>query len=141
MGDEHAGEPHLIISVSCPGDPPARLPTWPTTLHVVRLQFSDTDSATGLHESVAHELFTREQAASILRAVKRHANAERIIVHCGAGLSRSPAIAAALTKILGGDDSGYFKRYMPNMWVYRLLLEEHRSQLDAQAPSGAGVGC
>lgn len=49
----------------------------------------------------------------------------QIIVHCDAGYSRSPAVAAALTKALGEDDSSYFGHgYCPNMHVYRLVLNE-----------------
>ncbi len=31
----------------------------------------------------------------------------------------------ALSKILVGEDSYYFKRYHPNMRIYRTILEEH----------------
>jgi predicted protein tyrosine phosphatase len=48
---------------------------------------------------------------------------ENFIVHCDAGHSRSPAVAAAISKAFGEDDSMYFKRYRPNMRVYRNLLD------------------
>ncbi|KKL12333.1 hypothetical protein LCGC14_2536790, partial [marine sediment metagenome] len=48
-----------------------------------------------------------------------------IVVNCEAGICRSSAIAAALAKISGQDDNEFFKRYLPNSLVYRLILEEY----------------
>jgi predicted protein tyrosine phosphatase len=55
-------------------------------------------------------------------------------VHCDAGVSRSPAVAAALARVLKGDDAEYFAgRYRPNTRVYRMLLEHapHPDELQA----------
>ena len=51
--------------------------------------------------------------------------AERLVVHCGSGISRSSAAAAAASKALWGDDLWAFAR--PNIWgpnadVYTKLL-------------------
>ena len=48
---------------------------------------------------------------------------ELIVVHCDAGISRSPGIAAAVTKAFGESDDWYFKHFIPNRRVYRLVLE------------------
>lgn len=53
---------------------------------------------------------------------------ERIILHCDAGVSRSPGVAAALSKSLLGDDAEFFRRYRPNMRVYRTLLNRLHEQ-------------
>lgn len=34
-----------------------------------------------------------------------------------------PGIAAALAEIFNGDDSEYFKKYLPNMMVYKIMLD------------------
>ena len=53
----------------------------------------------------------------------------QIIVHCDAGYSRSPAVAAALTKALGESDDQYFGHgYCPNMHVYNNVLKELASR-------------
>ena len=45
-------------------------------------------------------------------------------------MSRSPAVAAALLRVLEGDDATLFGgRYRPNMRVYRMLLESHASRV------------
>ncbi len=113
--------PHLIISIGCPGDEDAKIKTNEHTLKILRLQFWDSDG-----ESVKEsECFQPEQARQILALVKTWPEAERLIVHCDAGYSRSPAVAAAISKILTGDDESFFKRYRPNMRVYRTILEEY----------------
>jgi predicted protein tyrosine phosphatase len=115
-------QPHLLISVTTPGDATARLPTGPATLGVVRLAFPDLDApAHGFDEAA---LFGPAQADAIWEAVVRlRPQLAAILVHCDAGLSRSPGIAAALSRALTGDDAAWFARYRPNRRVYRHLLE------------------
>lgn len=49
------------------------------------------------------------------------------LVHCHAGMSRSPAVAAAIEHIYHGEksDSYWFKTKVPNMLVYRTILNTH----------------
>lgn len=57
----------------------------------------------------------------------------RLIVHCDAGVSRSAGVMAAILKYKTGDDSEVFnsKMYCPNMWCYRLVLNEfYRRELE-----------
>ena len=117
--------PHVIISVSTPDDPrgQAKLKTDHHTRGVLRLQFQDRDRI--LHDADNNVLFNETHAQLILSFVAAHPDAERLNVHCDAGYSRSPAIAAALSKILVGDDRYFFQRYRPNMLVYRRILEAH----------------
>lgn len=46
-----------------------------------------------------------------------------LLIHCEAGFSRSPAVGAALTKLFLGDDSEFFKKYSPNLRVYKGILK------------------
>ncbi len=121
--------PHLVVSISCPRDEDAKIKTNEHTLKVLRLQFWDFDKVPPGHEEAGlskdSECFQPAQARQILALVKTYPEAQRLIVHCDAGHSRSPAVAAALSKILVGDDADYFLRYRPNMRVYRTILEEH----------------
>lgn len=58
---------------------------------------------------------------------------DRFIVHCDAGVSRSAGVMAAILKYKTGDDSEVFnsKMYCPNMWCYRLVLNEfYRRELE-----------
>lgn len=64
------------------------------------------------------------QAGEIWEFVRRQpVSVGAVVVHCEGGVSRSPAVAAALCKGLGGDDSCFFRQYKPNAYVYRLMCE------------------
>lgn len=79
-----------------------------------------------------NELFNADDANKILNFVQQNSRAEKIIIHCDMGKSRSTAVAAALSKILTGDDKLFFNsssarmmRWIPNMRVYRTILDEY----------------
>jgi len=57
-------------------------------------------------------------------------NIDVLAVHCNGGQCRSPAVAAAITRIEGGDDERWFKTKRPNIRVYRSILEEYYARLD-----------
>lgn len=71
-------------------------------------------------------LFSRDQAQKIWQFVDQiYTQIDTLLVHCIVGISRSPAVAAAISKIfVNNNDSIYFKKYIPNMLVYRTLLQE-----------------
>lgn len=131
-------DPHVIISINCPGEGAARIRTNRATLGRVNLFFWDLDRipengdlkydgviypASAFKES---SLCQPEDAKKVIDLVEAHPEAEDIIVHCTAGKSRSAAVAAALHKIYNGTDEPIFgnKRYHPNMRVYRMVLDE-----------------
>lgn len=121
--------PHVIISITTTPDDQARLPEGETCRGVLRLSFLDADRPSDSQpESM---LFSDAHADAIWDFVLGHRpHIERVVVHCDAGFSRSPAVAAALSKVLLGDDQELFRRYRPNMRVYRTLLERSPLQLE-----------
>jgi len=77
-------------------------------------------------EGLNLKLFGKKDARHILAFVEKYANDINLIaVNCEAGISRSAGVAGALSKILNNDDSYYFKHYLPNSLVYRLILQEY----------------
>lgn len=73
------------------------------------------------------KLFTDKNAQEILHFInyyhnKACARINFIIVHCEAGISRSAGVAGVLSLIYNGSDEYYFKHYIPNMLVYRFIL-------------------
>jgi hypothetical protein len=73
-----------------------------------------------------YKLFTVDNAKEILTFVNEHINEiEAIITHCDAGISRSAAMAASLSKIITNMDDFFFKNYIPNMLVYTTILNEY----------------
>ena len=70
--------------------------------------------------------FTRYHSTQILEFVEDvWDQIDCLLIHCEAGMSRSPAIAAAIDKIYHGKDDVWFKTRTPNMLVYRTILEHH----------------
>ncbi|MDC3986544.1 hypothetical protein [Polyangium jinanense] len=126
--------PHVIVSISSSESDQARIPASPHCRALLRLAFADADAKT---ESIPEaSLFSRAHARAIWDLVEAHLpHIERLIVHCDAGMCRSPAVAAAISKMLTGDDAEYFRRYRPNMRVYRTMLETYH---DARADEAAG---
>ena len=69
-------------------------------------------------------LMTDSQARRVWKFVFRHIDEiGTLVVHCEQGTSRSPAIAAAVCKVLGGDESTFFQNYSPNRHVCDLMLK------------------
>ena len=72
--------------------------------------------------------FDKEKAQQILDfAAEVWPKIDCLMVHCHAGMSRSPAVAAALEHIYhgNGSDNYWFSVRTPNMMVYRTILDTH----------------
>ena len=118
-------EPTIVISITSMGD---EMPTvqfeqdkkdQKNFLDYLCLQFDDVEDAK--HGCVP---IKEEDAKKIIEFVKNYKEtAKQIIVHCDAGYSRSPAVAAALSLWLNGSDAIFFgPDYCPNRLVYRKIL-------------------
>lgn len=124
--------PHVIISITTVPDDQAKLRLGAACRGVLRLSFVDADEP---RPDQPNTLFGRPEARAIREFVtQHHAAIARIVVHCDAGLSRSPAVAAALAVCLGQRDEEFFRRYRPNMLVYWTLLDEWQDAREAREP-------
>ncbi len=115
-------DPYLVVSVTDPDRMEAVLAASPYQKAVLRLRFHDKSGPrAALTGKVA---MTPAVAREILAFVQAHLSEVALIVcQCEAGISRSAAIAAALSRTLQGDDSFFFAHYAPNDWIYQTLLE------------------
>lgn len=101
---------------------------WPTLSaanRVATLQMCFPDRVLPDHEYPLGTLFSEIHADQILDFVLAHAEQiDWLLVHCEAGANRSPAVAAALTRIFRcGEHLRFFeRRKAPNTLVYELLL-------------------
>ena len=69
-------------------------------------------------------MMTTKDAKAVWDFVRRWREQVRlIVVHCKVGTSRSPAVAAAICRGLGDDDSSFFRDYQPNRRIYDFLLK------------------
>jgi predicted protein tyrosine phosphatase len=118
-------EKHILISVQDPNYDFVKLPKQISRLAWIGFHFYDLDKDTEVFP-YSRFMFTSIQARIILDFVALWKNkVDLICINCCAGISRSAGVAAALSKILNNDDSYYFKHYLPNMLVYRTILEEY----------------
>ena len=94
---------------------------------LLQLAFYDFSNPDFRMNGVTEEaFFSHEQAEQILDFYfGMRDRAEVMLVHCEAGVSRSPGVAAALTVVQDGPrtDHIWFARYCPNILVYRRILE------------------
>jgi predicted protein tyrosine phosphatase len=107
----------LRISISDPGFR-ASLPEAPHILETLYLEFHDK---TRPKDGVV--LFSEKHAESIYDFIDRHEGYSEIIIHCAAGMSRSPAIAWALAEFFGSTTAEFFytANYWPNQHIYTLM--------------------
>lgn len=115
-------ETSVVISITSHNDDYAKINVseYNNILGVLNLKFDDTDISNKLSVSSNHA----DEVRTFV--IKYKDKVDKIIVHCGAGKSRSAGLAAALLKWLYNDDTQIFnnKIYTPNMLVYRTMLNE-----------------
>ena len=115
---------YVVISIHDPGKCPAKVRKQGGLRDVLVLAFHDAEPGEGTLPPPGIRLMTADQAQEIRRFVERHKDdVGAVVVHCEQGVSRSPAVAAALCKLMGGDDGRFWREYQPNPHVYRLVLE------------------
>lgn len=117
----------ICISITDPAAPAAELS--PGFAAVLRLAFSDI-VAIDTPEDV---LFAPDQAAAVVRFVEQWRHADRVVVHCHVGVSRSPGVALGLCDRFGWPAAALEESYPSwNRWV-RQVLVRHGSPEESAA--------
>ena len=127
--------PHVIISINSSHSDLANVKQNEFTVAIRPWVFDDLDREPGPSYIEVYgepELFSREHAEEIISFVEKHVtNIKAVVVHCDAGYSRSPGVAAALALIHNNDDREFWDnsgrmygspRYDPNRFVYHTIL-------------------
>ena len=115
----------ILISITCPMDQPCNVK--PTEhLHIFRMEFNDLDNPTDKFFAPDEQDFI-----GLSKFINTHKDIQNIFVHCGAGMSRSPAVAWSMADYLHlktpfGDNFDTIAKtvYTPNMLVKRLCDNE-----------------
>jgi len=114
---------YVVISIRDPDKRKVRIRKQSGLRDSLHLAFHDADPTSTLVLPHGIRLMTVEHAKKIWQFVRKwDGKVGAIVVHCEQGMSRSPAVAAALCKAFGGDESPFFRDYQPNRHVYRLML-------------------
>ena len=158
FGEFKSSEPYIAISISDPDSKDVLIGDTENIRFLLTLKFHDIDSVlvnredctrcngTGKLPEFKHvnnghcykctdaigiKPFDNKDAKNIVDFVETFKNeVDLIVVHCEAGISRSSATAGALSLILNGSDKEFFEgSYIPNMLVYRKILNMYHLQL------------
>jgi len=125
-----------VISIVSPcGEHPERLLV---RNHIAFLQFYDINPYGIKKQHLApfkDGLMTKQHAQQILKfyekIVNKQANISRLIIHCEAGVSRSPAVALALSLIYNLKPSAYelYRNYCTyNPYVFNMILNQWHTE-------------
>ena len=115
---------YVVISIRNPGEPHAKVKKQSGLRDLLFLAFHDAEPAAGFELPPEIQLITPAQADKICAFVHRHkADVGAIVVHCEQGMSRSPAVAAAISDALGLDPKQFWQLHTPNEYVYHVLSD------------------
>jgi predicted protein tyrosine phosphatase len=122
----------ICISISDPAAPAVELS--PGFAAVLRLVFSDIVAI----ESPGDVLFAPDHAAQVVEFVERWGHADRLVVHCHAGVSRSPGVALGLCDRFGWPAAALELSYPSwNRWVRQMVVSHHLIGIP-DSPHGSG---
>lgn len=117
---------YVIISISTTLSEPAKLPVGDVNCRgVLRMAFEDTDYEL---DGAFQDYHAKAVVDFTEQFIRGQPDLEYVLLHCDAGISRSPAVAAAIAVMLGESDKRFFRHYKPNMRVYRKILNEWESR-------------
>lgn len=114
-----------LISITDPG---SKLTEHPFHTFDYKLSLSFYDVEQNMFDKsrkVWYNTITDDDVEQIYNFVKSIEDYQDIVlvVQCEAGISRSAAIAAAVSKYFGLDNKWIFTKFVPNMYVYNKLLK------------------
>jgi len=110
----------VCISITAPHDSPARLS--PKFKSVLRLTFSDITGGTRIQRPW-DVLFASEHATQIIGFISRWQHVDQIVVHCMAGISRSPGVALGICELQGWSVEELERDHpLWNTWVRQELV-------------------
>ncbi len=112
--------PYLVISIYDSNSKPATLIRGSGFVDALFVQFDDTDPK----YSFGKRPMTLKQGKRIWDFVQSHQNqVGTIVIHCLAGMSRSPAIALALSEKLEVESSYWRQTFNCNEHVYQTMTQ------------------
>jgi len=111
--------PSAVISISDTWEESPKFNKNSNIKAILKLNFDDAEK--DWHNDIAMTIYDAENVVEFVNSLR---DVEILYVHCGAGISRSAGVAAAISKVLTGDDTYFFERpFCPNMNCYKLVLQ------------------
>lgn len=114
----------VVISIHDADKKPAKVRRVSGLRDVLRLAFHDAEPTEGFRLPEQVVVVGRRHGDEVRRFLTRNlGRVDAVVVHCEQGMSRSPAVAAAIAYTLGQDCDRFFRDYVPNMHVFELMCE------------------
>ena len=115
---------YVVISIHDTDRPRAKVKSQPGLRDVLFLAFNDAEPDVSLELPAEVRAMTAAQADQIRDFVRKHEHdVDLIVVHCHSGVSRSPAVAAAISTALHLDARKFWQLYTPNRYVYHTVAD------------------
>ncbi len=120
---------YAVISIHDPEKPKPRVRRQAGLRGVLYLAFHDAEPSVQMRLPEHVVLISAKHCKQIWAFAREYAaQVETIVVQCEQGMSRSPAIAAALSETYGKGSATFFKNHQPNHYVYQ-LMRTHRTEV------------
>ena len=135
---------YVVISIRNPGEPRAKVKKQAGLRGVLYVAFSGIEPLAGLQPPPEIKKIKLSPAEEICAFVHRYRRdgIGAIVVHCEQGMSRSPAVAAAISDALGLNPKRFWQFHTPNEYVYHAVsdaFERHAAARPIQWPKAGGV--
>ena len=115
---------YVVISIHDGDQPRAKVKSQEGLRDVLFLAFNDAQPMGGVALPPEVQAMTPGQADQIRDFVRKHEHdVDLIVVHCHSGVSRSPAVAAAISDALHLDAKKFWQLYTPNRYVYHTVAD------------------
>jgi predicted protein tyrosine phosphatase len=113
---------YVVVSIHDPDKPPPRVRRQSGFRDVLQLAFHDAEPVPSSPLPAGVRAMSREDAAAIWAFLSAlGGDAGCVVVHCEQGMSRSPAVAAAIARAWRLDESRIWRNYQPNRHVFELM--------------------
>ena len=120
---------YVVISIRDPGRPRAKVKPQCGLRDTLFLAFHDVAPSAGFELAPEIQPITAAQADQICIFVRCHeSDVGTIVGHCERGMSRSPAVAAAISDAMGLDPKRFWQVHLPNQHVYHASGYSRRSR-------------
>ena len=125
---------YVVISIHDPDKPRPRIPKSAGLRDVLYLAFHDAEPATEFDLPSDIVLMTADHARQIWSFVQQHLrHVGTIVCQCERGMSRSPAVAAALADSMSREVTCARQEGQPNQLVYQVTVASR----PVPSPSGS----
>lgn len=113
---------YALISIRDPGSERVLYRRTEGFVAAIELSFDDVDPSGGFPLPGRAQLMSKGDAEQIAQFVQeRRDEVDGFVIHCEAGISRSPAIASAIARYLNQPEEQFWQEYHPNRYVYETL--------------------